>query len=318
MTTSKPVTKLVEIDLKDNPDLESAAKLIFHESAHHLEVNYLKFQETGDPMALMQIRIGLRRIRVAMRVFNLIIPTDVRSHFNQEFRYFGNLLGEARNMDVFLYKMLSPNIRLKGLRKAYLELRKQGEKVWKDEIDVITKEIAGGHFERVFQEFKQWLNSNWSNKLGKSAEKKMAAPVAQFALDTIKGGNIELRKLGPEEKHHSVEDLHELRKYTKRSRYYLRFFASLFKEEKIREGIDILIKMQDCLGHVNDVKEGLYILANLSSRSEAVYFSDILKLNARIIKTAGKEVSRYLDEFEVLWEQYQDFSLGPEDLQVND
>lgn len=76
--------------------------------------------------------------------------------------------------------------------------------------------------------------------------------------------------------------------------------------------------MQDCLGHINDVKEGQYILAGLSSRSEAGYFSDILKLNARIIKTAGKEVSRYLEEFEVLWARYQDFSLGPEDLQIND
>ena len=318
MTTRKPVTKLVEIDLKDNPDLESAAKLIFHESVHHLEANLLKFRETGDPMALMQIRIGLRRIRVAMGLFKLIIPTDVRSHFNQEFRYFGNLLGEARNMDVFLYKMLSPNIRKKGLRDAYLELRKQGEQVWKDEIDVITKEIAGEHFERVFKEFKQWLNSNWSNKLGKSARKKLVAPVAQFALDAIEGGNIELRNSGSEEEHHSVEDLHELRKYAKRSRYHLRFFASLFKEEKIREGFDILIKMQDCLGYINDVREGLYILAGLSSRSEAGYFSDILKLNARIIKTAGKEVSQYLDEFEVLWARYQDFSLGPEDLQIND
>lgn len=318
MTTRKPVTKLVEIDLKDNPDLESAAKLIFHESVHHLEANFLKFRETGDPMALMQIRIGLRRIRVAMGVFKLIIPTDVRSHFNQEFRYFGNLLGEARNMDVFLYKMLSPKIRMKGLRKAYLELRKQGEQVWKNEIDVITKEISGGHFERILEEFKQWLNSNWSDKLGKSARKKMASPVAQFALEAIERGNIELLNLGPEEQQHSVEDLHELRKYTKRSRYRLRFFASLFKEEKINEGFDILIKMQDCLGHINDVKEGQYILAGLSSRSEAGYFSDILKLNARIIKTAGKEVSRYLEEFEVLWARYQDFSLGPEDLQIND
>ncbi|USG60780.1 CHAD domain-containing protein [Sneathiella marina] len=318
MTTGKPVTKLVEIDLKNNPDLESAAKLIFHESAHHLEVNILKFRETGDPMALMQIRIGLRRIRVAMRVFRLIIPTDVRAHFKREFRYFGNMLGEARNMDVFLYGMLSPNIRKKGLRDAYLELRKQGEQVWKDELDIITKELSGSHFERLFSEFQQWLNSNWSDTLGKSACKKMASPVVQFALETIEEGNIELLNLGPEEVYHSVEDLHELRKFTKRSRYNLRFFSSLFKEEKVKEGFDILVKMQDCLGHINDVKEGLHIMADLSSRSGADYFSDILLLNARIIKTAGKEVDRYLDEFEALWARYQDFSLSAKDLRIND
>ncbi|MEH6547307.1 MAG: CHAD domain-containing protein [Sneathiella sp.] len=318
MTAPEPVSKLIAIDLKDNPDVESAAKMIFGESAHHLEANFLKFRETGDPMALMQIRIGLRRIRVAMRVFKLIIPTDIRTHFNREFRYFGNMLGEARNMDVFLYGMLSPDIKKKQLRDAYLELRKQGEKVWNDEIEIITKEIAGGHFERVLMEFQLWLNSNWSHKLGKSARKKMASPVAYFALDAIEEGNIELLNLGPEEEHYSVEELHELRKFTKRSRYHLRFFSSLFKEGKINEGFEILIEMQDCLGHINDVKEGLHILADLSSQSGANYFSDILLLNARIIKTAGKEVNRYLDEFDLLWARYQDFSLSAEDLLIDD
>jgi CHAD domain-containing protein len=314
MTTGKPVTKLVDIDLSDNPDTESAAKLIFNESAHHLEVNFLKFCETGDAMALMQIRIGLRRIRVAMRVFKLIIPTDVRLHFNREFRYFGSLLGEARNMDVFLYGMLSPDSGNKDLLGAYQELRKHGEEVWNDEIDVITKEISGGHFERVFKEFEQWLNSNWSNKLGKSARRKMSLPVSRFALDAIEEGNIELLNLAPEEEDLSVEELHELRKLAKRSRYHLRFFSSLFKEEKIEEGFSILIKMQDRLGHINDVKEGLNIMAELSARSGADYFADILLLNARIIKSAGREVDRYLDEFKTLWAQYQDFSLSEEDL----
>ena len=138
MTTGTPVTKLVDIDLSDNPDVESAAKLIFNESAHHLEVNFLKFRETGDAMALMQIRIGLRRIRVAMRVFKLFIPTDIRLHFNREFRYFGCLLGEARNMDVFLYGMLSPDTNKKDLQDAYLELRKHGEEVWNARNELIS------------------------------------------------------------------------------------------------------------------------------------------------------------------------------------
>lgn len=317
MTTPKPVTKLVDIDLKDNPDLESAAKLIFHESARHLETNFLKFQDTGDPMALMQMRIGLRRIRVAMKVFKLIIPNDVRTHLNREFRYFGNMLGEARNMDVFLYGMLSPSIRKKGLRDAYLELRQQGEQVWKEELEVVTKEIAGGHFELVFTEFQQWLNSSWSDALDKSARIKLASPVAVFAVGVIEKDNINLRNLGPIQKHHSVEDLHELRKFMKRSRYHMRFFASLFAEKKMQDGFDILVPMQDCLGHINDVRDGLHILANLSGRSGAEYFPDILLLNARIIKSAGKDVDRYLGEFDVLWPRYLDFSLSKADLLID-
>jgi CHAD domain-containing protein len=316
MTTVKPVTKLVDIDLRDNPDVESAAKLIFNESANHLEVNYSKFRETGDAMALMQIRIGLRRLRVAMRVFKLIIPVDVRTHFNREFRYFGSMLGEARNMDVFLYGMVSPNIPTESLEEAFLELRKQGEQVWSDEIDIITKEFSGGQFDRVLGEFQQWRNSEWSSKLGKSARKKMASPIAGFALGVIEKGNIELLKVGAKKENRSVADLHDLRKFAKRSRYHLRFFTSLFRQEKIKEGLDILIKMQDCLGHINDVRESLQIMADLSSRSRVNCFSDILLLNAHIVKLAGKEVGRYLDEFEILWVRYQDFSLSEQDLYV--
>ncbi|PHQ71998.1 MAG: hypothetical protein COB93_01750 [Sneathiella sp.] len=308
------IIKLPNIDLSDTPDIETAAKRIFHESAQHLRDNFVHFQKHGDAAALMQIRIGMRRIRVAMTVFRQIIPGDVRSRFNREFRYFGNMLGEARNMDVFLDGMLAENFNKKPLNKAGAELRLHGEAVRGEEYEVIKREIFGGHFESVLKAFDNWLKSNWSSKLGKAATKMMGRPVTPFALSVIDEGRIELLNQGAEAEHLSAAELHDVRKYAKRARYHLRFFSSLFTEEKMREGFSILVQMQNCLGHINDVKEEMIILGQLTENVRADYFANVLRYNAKVTEQAADSIDGYLEEFAELWQLYEGFTLETKDL----
>jgi CHAD domain-containing protein len=310
------IIKLPDIDLSDNPDIQTAAKLIFGESLKHLKDNFARFQKKEDAKALMQIRIGMRRIRVAMMVFRQIIPNDVRSRFNREFRYFGNMLGDARNMDVFLEGVLAPGNKTKPLKKAFQELTLHGETLRADEYEIIKQEISGGHFKNLLKSFDKWLNSKWSAKLGKAAKNLLEKPVAPFALKIIDEGSSELLNQGSEAEHLSASELHDVRKYAKRARYHLRFFSSLFAEEKVQEGFAILIHMQDCLGHINDVKEGVIMLGQLAENVRADYFADVLRLNAKIIENAADSIDDYLEEFAILWEKYEAFSIGEDDLKI--
>ncbi|TNE33361.1 MAG: CHAD domain-containing protein, partial [Alphaproteobacteria bacterium] len=247
MMPAPEVYKLPDIDLSENPDVETSAKLIFRESADHLKTNFRQFRKDGDPGALMQIRIGVRRIRVALYIFRTIIPKETRRTFNREFRYFGNLLGDARNMDVFLDGMLSLETGKKEFRDIAAEIRKCGEALREDEYDIVTQEISGGHFARTLKEFEKWLDGNWATKLGRAARRVLKGPVAPFALKVIEEGGIELLNQGADVAHLSAAELHDLRKYVKRSRYHLRFFASLIDEAKIQQGFNLLVQMQDCL-----------------------------------------------------------------------
>lgn len=308
------IIKLPDIDLTDNPDIETAAKRIFRESVKHLKSNFKEFRKTGDPAALMQIRIGMRRIRVGLKIFQQIIPKETRSRFNREFQYFGNLLGHARNMDVFLEVTLTESAKKAPLKKAYKELNELAEIRRREEYQVISRELIGGHFESVVKDFNKWVSSDWSAKLGRAAKKFMARPVAPFALSVLEQGETDLLNQGTEDEHLSADELHDVRKYAKRARYHLRFFSSLFNEEKVREGFEILVEMQDCLGHVNDVKEGLVILSQIAEDVRADYFADVLRLVADIVTQASEEIDQHLADFGRLWDRYEAFSIGREDL----
>ena len=314
MSAKSKVHKLSDIELSVSMDVEAAAKTVFLGCAHHLTVNFQQFKEEGDPLALMQIRIGVRRMRVALHIFRSIIPKEVRTGFNREYRYFGNLLGEARNMDVFLNGAFMRDIETKDFKTVLKELLRLGEELRAEEYDIIIHEISGGHFERLSKSFDKWLKGNWSEKLGRTARKIMSGPIAPFALDAIEEGSIGLLNRGADVENLSANELHDLRKYIKRSRYHLRFFSALFREQKIAEGFDLLVRMQDYLGYLNDVKEGMIILGRLSAAIRADYFSDTLRFNAYVYEDASKEVEDNRKEFLILWRKYEGFSLDKKDL----
>lgn len=314
MSAKSKVHKLSDIELRADMDVEAAAKAIFRECAHHLKINFRQFKLEGDPMALMQIRIGVRRMRVALHIFRTIIPKEVRSGFNREYRYFGNLLGDARNMDVFMDGTLMPDIKTKDFKRVSKELLRLGEELRTEEYDIIIHEISGGHFERVSKSFDKWLQGSWSSKLGRTARKVLGGPISPFALAAIEEGNTELLNRGADVASLSANELHDLRKYIKRSRYHLRFFSALFREEKIAEGFNLLVRMQDYLGHINDVKEGMIILGRLSAAVPADYFAEALRFNAHVYGDASKEIEHHLSDFLKLWRQYEAFTLDKKDL----
>lgn len=317
MSSRSKAQKLSNIPLNGAMDVETAAKTIFLGCAHHLKVNFRQFKEEGDPMALMQIRIGVRRMRVALHIFRSIIPKDVRTSFNREYRYFGDLLGEARNMDVFLNGVLRPDTETAAFQTVSRELLRLGEAFRSEEYDIIIHEVSGGHFERVAKSFDKWLESNWSARLGRTARKVLNSPVAPFALSAIEEGNTELLNCGADVKNLSAHELHDLRKYVKRSRYHLRFFSALFREEKIAEGFRLLVQMQDYLGLINDVKEGMIILGRLSAAIRSDHFAQTLRFNAHVYEKASGHVMENLEEFMKLWRQYEEFTLEPKDLLVS-
>ncbi len=314
MPSTARVQKLSIIPLDGSMDVETAAKTVFAGCTAHLNMNFHRFRETGDAMALMQMRIGMRRMRVALQIFRAVIPKGVRSTFNRECRYFGDLLGEARNMDVFLNGVLRPDTEKPAFRKVSRELLRAGEATRAREYDLITHEIAGGHFERLAKSFDKWLASDWSDKLGRSGRALLREPIAPFALKVIEEGNIELLNRGADVGALSVGELHDLRKYVKRSRYHLRFFASLFREDKIAEGFALLIPMQDYLGLINDVKEGIVILGRLSASIRSDCFAETLRFNAHVYADASDHAAENYAAFLALWRRYETYTLGADDL----
>ncbi len=308
--------KLPDLDLKEDACVEEAAKRIFRECSLHLRMNFDRFSLNRDEAALMQIRIGMRRTRVAMRVFKSIIHPEIQTKFKREYRYFGALLGEARDMDVFLAGMLNEECPLPDFEDAYEELRHRAIIMREEEYAVIDREIMGGRFARQLDAFDHWREEEWSRRLGRLGCNMLSAPLGPFALGVIENGRQTLLSRGASIEELSTAELHRVRKFVKRSRYHLRFFSSLFDQEKIDKGYDLLVSMQDNLGYVNDVREGLLLMGALGGEVQADHIANILLLMAEKISDAGEEVQSHLEEFTILWHRYETFEMLETDLVV--
>ncbi len=307
------IYKLPPLDLTKDLDVETAAKYIFSECSQHLKLNFTRYAAEKDESSLMQIRIGMRRTRVAMKAFRFIIHPEVFKNFYRELRYFGNLLGDARDLDVFLRGMMCETCGYDDFREVYGELRQLALAKRDSEYRLNQREIIGGRLEGEIQALDEWRQSDWSVHLGRMGASLLGSPVSAFSLKVIEKGRLNLLSRGAFIDELSLEELHVVRKYVKRSRYHLRFFSSLFNEEKMSIGYDLLVAMQDSLGHVNDVREGLELMSQLGSEVRADRISDTLHLMAAMITTAGEEVEVHLKDFKDLWHQYEDYEITEAD-----
>ncbi|MBO6827640.1 MAG: CHAD domain-containing protein, partial [Sneathiella sp.] len=220
------VYKLPELDLTKADTVGEAAQQIFKECAAHLHINFERFRDKQDEASLMQIRIGMRRTRVAMQIFRPLVAPEILKRTVREFRYFGTLMGEARDMDVFLSGMLDETCPQEKMEADYAHLRYYAYLMRDDEYQVIEQELTGGRFEKAFKNFEKWRKSDWKKHLGRSGLKLLDSPLKPFALEVIEHGRMNLLHKGAYIEERSTEELHKVRKYVKRCRYHLRFFSS--------------------------------------------------------------------------------------------
>src|SRR5262249_27257879 len=60
------------------------------------------------PEGVHQTRVAVRRLRAALSAFRNILPEDQRRAASDELRWLAQVLGEARNIDVFCESLLDP------------------------------------------------------------------------------------------------------------------------------------------------------------------------------------------------------------------
>jgi CHAD domain-containing protein len=62
----------------------------------------------GDPEGIHQMRVAVRRLRGILSAFAPLLPPEHRRWASNELRWFADVLGEARNLDVLAAELLGP------------------------------------------------------------------------------------------------------------------------------------------------------------------------------------------------------------------
>jgi len=207
---------------------------------------------TGHAEALHQFRIGLRRLRTAIKAFVEMTADPQREAIKAELKWVMKQVGPARDFDVFGADVLGlleqgDDRHLAAARRSYREMRKQA-------YEMMRNSIRSGRFCEISRDLAEWIEAGpWTTDpaLKEIRERKItehAAEVLGFWRTRFRKKCRKLYDLSPKQRH-------SLRMRAKDLRYASEFFVSLFPRhlKRRKAALAALENLQDMLGALNDL-----------------------------------------------------------------
>jgi CHAD domain-containing protein len=195
-----------------------------------------------DPRGIHQIRVGLRRLQMALKSFGEYADTPALKALGKRGRALANVFGPDRDLDVFAEELL-PRLDVKfadheSFIALHLALRHARGEAWDDALSEIMNPEFGAFLNDVAA-VAETLPHN-GTRIGE---------FSGLALDEL---HTQVRKRG--KRAHRVYDArtHKLRIALKKLRYAAEFFAPLYSRKRTANYIRTLKQLLDELGDAND------------------------------------------------------------------
>lgn len=201
-----------------------------------IETNARGVLLTEDPEFLHQLRVGLRRLRAALRAFRTILPRKEAKRLIGALRKLSPKLGTARDWDVLVARLEaaggSPGL-LRKARARRAAARRSARRA------IVSKRFAGiGSRVRALEvaESREALAQLGAAALERAHRKLMARADGTDWADTAARHLVRIR--------------------VKRLRYSCEFFAPSFAPKRATPYVAALKELQEILGALNDISVG--------------------------------------------------------------
>jgi inorganic triphosphatase YgiF len=238
------------VTLGQNITADEAFAQVLSHCLSHLLGNFACITRTREPEGIHQMRVAVRRMRSAFVLFNGSFRLALRA-LEEEVRWLADVLGHARDLDVFQEDVFRPAADAHGEDERLLELatvvRTRRRIAWHNVLEALESErfrklvldLAGVTFSRP------WLDGSLG---GEGA----IEPADEFSRERLAHKHGQAMKLGRRIDELDAGDRHELRKRLKKLRYAVEFFASLYPKRAVKKYLRRLSDLQDVLGEMND------------------------------------------------------------------
>lgn len=256
--------------------------------------NYREVLVSGDPDAVHQSRVAIRRLRAAFSLFGDQVSDERSPVFRAEWKAAADALGPARDLHVLVERVEAA---APAAQEDTADLLKHLHAARKRATRKAQAALSTAAFQQLLIGFAEWLERD----VPQSSE-----PLGEFAARTLGRRRRKLTK-GPALDKQSDEALHALRIKGKKLRYAAEFFGTLYSDKKSakerRTFTKVLGKIQDCLGSVHDLAVAQDNIARLFAGKEpiaaaglAAQLTTLLDRHGpsrkRLIKSAAKALDR--------------------------
>ena len=245
-------------ELASDMTVEQGFRAIVSHCVTQIQDNESGVVGSNDPESVHQMRIGMRRLHSALRLFHkwVLFPVALQG----ELDWLAGVLGAARDAHVLAESTLV-KVAQACSKEAELSCLKQAASAAARAKRRRAQTAVGSvRYSRLMLGIVAWLQSSrWHESLSNETRDALAAPLDKLAAKVLVQLHQKLRKSARGLKDGSPEKLHRMRIAAKKARYALKFFQGPHPSRRAERYIDGLTELQDALGWLNDaaVADGL-------------------------------------------------------------
>lgn len=264
--------KAAPVSFKARSSLDDAIAAVVRSCRDHWQINLPAALDGRNPEGVHQVRVGLRRFRSALALFRKFIPESQRDWLNQEARWLAGQLGPVRDLDVFVSQLDRSGCEND---KDFAALQDAAGDAHARARSAAVGALRGTRMRRFAARLEAWLGGR-----GWYADGVDHPDVASFARDALNKRLRKIRAVAARARELSVQERHELRIAVKKLRYGLEFLASVLPAKRAQRTNALLKRLQDNLGHLNDL--------DCAERTIALIAADSTPAARRRIRKAGR------------------------------
>ncbi len=246
------------LHLEEGPELSPGIHDRFVDAAYRVLRRHFQrmlWHEPGarvgmNPEAVHDMRVACRRMQAALRVFQNALPARRANGLRRDLKWLRRVLGEVRNLDVYLVHLAERSIEMQpDLREALdlyvADLRTERAKARESMLQTLATRKYG----RLLERMHTMLDTGPPRRPTAMDATKPAAIAAREEIISLHDKVLkDGRKLNADSPN---EAFHKLRIKCKRLRYACEFFQEMYGKP-IRKFISRLKKLQDILGENQD------------------------------------------------------------------
>jgi inorganic triphosphatase YgiF len=253
--------KWPEVRLSRNATAAEAFTAVCNAALVQIGVNARAYARAGKvPEHLHQLRVGVRRLRSALRAFRRLLKAKKAREVDRSARRVMRVLGPARDMDVF-YEGLDAWVRSGwgdpqgGARRLRNRARARRAAARRAARHLVT----GPYFQRFQLGILRWLESRpWKSGIVR------AEPLPEFGARSLDRLYRKVMRHARSTHWSEAKRRHEVRVMLKRLRYGCDYFAGCFARNATRQYLKRLAGLQDILGELNDLAVARGLLRGLA------------------------------------------------------
>jgi len=257
--------KTHRVRLDPDATLEEALAATLAQCLTHFDANADCACAGSDAEGVHQMRVGVRRARAALSLFEPLLPADRYRYFRAELRWLGREIGAARDLDVFLRGILADTVRYRAGDAALARLRGEAIALRGECYDSVRACVQSRRYARLVLELGGWIAARDWQESDPGEGAQWLSPARVFAEQELDRRHRKIVRLA-DRLDESDAARHAVRIAMKKLRYASEFFRDLHPGRGAKRFLRRVARVQSSLGRLNDVATAERILALLLAR----------------------------------------------------